>query len=101
MVVYTLAARDAQGGQGEIETVIDLWVAETNQAYAASGVIQRLNLVLASMVAYEEAGPDDRHGLLAGTVDLNRIRYPDDGHLDEVIDLMDLHAADIVTLVGA
>lgn len=100
MVVYTPAARDAQGGQGEIEAVIDLWVAETNQAYADSGVIQRLNLVLASMVDYEEAGPDARHGLLAATVDLYRLRRPDDGHLDEVIGLMDRYAADIVTLVG-
>ena len=98
MVVYTPAARDAQGGRKEIEALIDLWVAEVNQAYAESGVIQRVNLVLASMVDYEEARPSD--GQLAGNVDLHRIRRPNDGHLDEVIDLMDRYAADIVTLVG-
>ena len=102
MVVYTPAARDAQGGRREIEAVIELWVAETNQAYADSGVIQRLNLVLASMVDYEEAGPEEstRQGVLEITVDLHRLNNANDGHLDEVIDLMDRYAADIVTLVG-
>ncbi len=98
MVVYTPAARDAQGGREEIEARIDLWVAETNQAYADSGVIQRLNLVLATMVDYTEAEPE--RGLLAGTVDLGRLRNPNDGHLDEVLTSRDQYAADIVTLVG-
>ena len=98
LVVYTPAARDAEGGHDEIEALIDLYVAETNQAYANSGVIQRLNLVLASMVDYEEARPEG--GLLAGSVDLNRLVRPEDGYLDEIHDLRDRYAADIVTLVG-
>ena len=97
LVVYTPAARDAEGGHEEIEALIDLYVAETNQAYADSGVIQRLNLVLASMVDYEEARGGD---LFAGSVDLGRLVWPDDGHLDEVHGLRDRYAADVVTFVG-
>ena len=102
LVIYTPAARDAEGGLEQIEGLIDLYVAETNQAYAHSGVIQRLNLVLASMVDYEQAGPGlsgEGHPL-AGAADLNRLARPNDGHMDEVHDLRDRYAADIVTLVG-
>ena len=83
MVVYTPAARDAEGGRKAIEAVVDLYVAETNQAYADSGVIQRLNLVAVSMVDYEEATSGGSSGL-AGNTDRNRLQRPDDGHLDEV-----------------
>ena len=98
LVVYTPAARDAEGGREQIEAMIDLYVVETNQAFSDSGVIPRLNLVLASMVDYEEARPEG--SLLAGSVDLGRLVWPDDGHLDEVHDLRDRYAADIVTFVG-
>ena len=101
LVVYTPAARDAQGGRVEIDALIDLHVAEANQAYADSGVIQRLQLVGALMVDYEETKPDRGHaGGLAGNVDLYRLVQPNDGHLDEVHDLRDRYAADIVTFVG-
>ena len=38
MVVYTPAAKHREGGRAAIEALIDLFVAETNQAYANSGV---------------------------------------------------------------
>ena len=98
LVVYTPAARNAEGGREQIEALIDLYVAGTNQAFVDSGVILRVNLVLASMVDYEEARPEG--GLLAGSVDLNRLVRPEDGYLDEVHDLRDRYAADIVTFVG-
>ena len=98
LVVYTAAATDAVGGHEAIKARIDLWVTETNQAYADSGVIQRLNLVAALMVDYEEARPEG--GLLAGSVDLNRLVRREDGYLDEIHDLRDRYAADIVTFVG-
>ena len=98
LVVYTPAAMDAEGGREQIEARIDLFVAATNQMYADSGVIQRLNLVAALMVDYEEARPEG--GLLAGSVDLGRLVQPEDGYLDEIHDLRDRYASDIVTFVG-
>ena len=44
-VFHTPAAREAAGGAAAIAAVIDLMVAETNQAYAESGVHHRLRLV--------------------------------------------------------
>ena len=38
MVVYTPLAKHREGGRAAIEALIDLFVAETNQAYAISGV---------------------------------------------------------------
>ena len=42
-VFYTPAAQLGQGGTAEIETLIDLMIAESNVAYADSGVKQRLS----------------------------------------------------------
>ena len=101
LVVYTPAALEAQGGRAEIEALIDLHVAAANQAYADSGVIQRLYLAAALVVDYEETSPARGHpGGLAGNVDLNRLVKTNDGYLDEVHDLRDQHAADVVTLIG-
>ena len=55
-VVYTPAARRFAGGTAEIETEIDLRIAETNQAYLDGGVNQRLVLVAREEVEYTEAG---------------------------------------------
>ena len=89
-VVYTPAARAAAGGAAAIEAEIDLLIAETNEAYAASGVRQRLALVGRSEVPYAET-----HGRL----DLDRLTDPSDGHLDEVHALRDRAGADVVHLV--
>ena len=91
-VVYTPAAKDAAGGAAAIETAIDLMIAETNEAYAASGVHQRLALVGRSEVQYTET---------SGTRDLNRLTDPSDGHLDEAHDLRDRTGADLVHLIVA
>ena len=90
-VVYTPAAREAAGGTAGIEAEIDLWIAETNQAYAASGVYLRLALVERSEVAYTETGGQD----------VDRLRDPSDGHLDEVHALRDRVGADLVHLIVA
>ena len=55
-VVYTPAAREAAGGAAAIESVIDLLIAETNQAYAESGVRHRMALAARSEVPYKETG---------------------------------------------
>ena len=54
LVAYTRAARENAGGHADIQAVIDLWVAETNQAYADSGVEQSIHLVHAEEVGYVE-----------------------------------------------
>ena len=89
-VIYTPAAREAAGGAAAITAEIDLMIAETNQAYATSGVHQRLALVGRSEVPYTET---------SGFVDLDHLRDPDDGHLDEAHALRDRTGADLVHLI--
>ena len=91
-VVYTSAAAEAAGGTAAVEAAIDLMIAETNEAYAASGVRQRLALVGRSEVKYSES---------SGLVDLNRLADPEDGHLDEAHALRDRTGADLVHLIVA
>ena len=90
-IFHTPAARERAGGAAGIAAVIDLMVAETNQAYAASGVRQRLALVERSEVQYVESG-------IAGR-DLGRLANPADGHMDEVHALRDRAGADLVHLI--
>ena len=46
MVVYTPLAKHREGGRAAIEALIDLFVAETNQANTNSGVTHRIKLGL-------------------------------------------------------
>ena len=89
-VVYTPAAREAAGGVAEIEAVIDLMVAETNQAYSASDVRHRLALVGREEVPYTEVNDH---------VDLARLADPSDGHLDGAHALRDRTGADLVHMI--
>ncbi len=91
LVVYTPRARTAAGGPAEIEALIDLVVAETNQAFADSGVDARIRLVHREVVNYTENG-DLRE-------DLHRITNPNDGHMDDVHALRDTYGADLVHLI--
>ncbi len=91
LVVYTPAARDAEGGTAQIQALVDLWVAETNRAYADSGVVQRIALVGREEVDYVESGDT--------IADLGHLRHPRDGHMDEVHDIRDAYAADVVNLI--
>ena len=90
-VVYTPSARRTSGGTAEIEAVIDLMIAEANQAYEASGVSHRVALVSRSEVAYTEA--DDSF------LDFDRFEDPLDGHMDEVHPLRERVGADLVHLI--
>ena len=90
-VFYTPAARQAAGGTAEIEAAIDLMIAETNEVFAASAVTHRLALVARSEVPYIETGTLNR--------DLNRLRDPSDGYLDEVHTIRDRSGADLVHLL--
>ena len=93
-VFYTPAARDQAGGSAAIKTQIDLMAAETNTAYEASGVNQRINLVAAE----EVVGYRETHDL---TIDIARLRGASDGYMDEIHDIRDTVAADIVLLIVA
>ena len=90
-VVHTPAARAAAGGAAAVAAVIDLMVAETNQAFAESGVRHRLRLVARSEVRYRETNEP--------LVDIVRLADPSDGHLDEVHGLRDRVGADLVHLI--
>ena len=91
-VFHTPAARDfAGGGAAEIESLIDSMVAETNLAYAASGVNQRLSLVAVREVAHTEAD---------APTDQERLVDKSDGVLDGVHAIRDEVAADVVVLLG-
>ena len=90
-VVHTANARRAAGGAAEIAAVVDLMVAEANQAFEASGVDLRLALVETSEVAYAETGDS--------LVDLRRLAHPSDGYLDEAYALRDRVGADLVHLI--
>ena len=95
-VFYTPAARLAEGGTAAIEAVIDLMIAETNQAYAESGVLQRVVLAAREEVQYTEYNPS---GFGAGR-DLSRLAHPSDGYLDEVHAIRDRVGADLVHLIA-
>jgi|GEM_PF-3208389 len=58
LIVYTPKAKADHGGAEPIRALIDLLFAETNQAYAASGVRQRVNLAHVAQVNYVERGVD-------------------------------------------
>ena len=90
LVVYTPAAREEAGGTAAINAVIDLMVAETNQAYAESGVGHRVALAEKSEVSYTEVGPSR---------DIDRLADPSDGYMDEVHTLRDRVGADLVHLI--
>lgn len=93
LVVYTPAAAAAAG---DIVSLIDLGVAETNTSYLNSdvsvdGVPLELELAYTSEVAYVESGSigSDREALM----------NPSDGSMDEVHDLRDEYLADAVLLL--
>ena len=91
-VFYTPAARENAGGTDVTATLIDLMVAETNAAYQASRANQRIKLVaVEEVVGYTESNDL--------SIDLVRLRSPSDGHMDEVHDIRDAVAADIVLLI--
>ncbi len=91
MVLYTPAARAAEGGTAQIEALVNQAVAETNQAYQNSGVAPRLNLVYTGEVAYTESGSSE--------TDLERLQGTSDGYMDDIHALRDTYNADVVNLI--
>lgn len=92
LVVYTPAAREALGGVLAVGPEMDLWVAETNQAYRDSGVDQQIFLTRAVEVDYVESG--------RSLLDLDRLTDPEDGYMDIVHELREKTGSDLVHLVA-
>ncbi len=90
LVLYTPAARQAEGGTTQMQSYVQLGVAETNQGYVNSGIIQRIRLVEAREVSYTEGS--------SISVDLARLQNPTDGFLDDVGTIRNADAADLVSL---
>ena len=91
-VFYTPAAKILMGGRAGIEALIDLYVAQTNQAYANSGAFQRIRLVSREEVEYVESATSDNLGNFAGE---------SDGYMDHIHELRDIFAADLAHLLFA
>ncbi len=90
MVVYTPAARATIGGVSQMETEIQLGVAQINLAFANSGISTRMRLVHMAEVDYVESGDN-------GAI-LDQLKAPTDGILDEVHAMRNAYGADLVSL---
>ena len=95
LVVWTPAAEEAAGGEAQVLSWIDLSIAYTNDAFERSGAFVQLNLVGAEWVDYLEVTADHH------MTNLNRLRDPDDGHLDGIHDRRNALGADLVYLLTA
>ena len=92
MVVYTPSARAEAGGTAGIASAVNLAVANSNTAYANSGVTQRLRLVYSGEIAYTE-NPFDMQ------LDLRNLTGTSDGFMDGVHALRNTYRADFVALL--
>jgi peptidyl-Asp metalloendopeptidase len=85
MVLYTPAARRAALGTTQMEQLVRIGIAETNQAYGNSGVNQRVRLVYSGEMDYVESG--------SSSTDLNNLRTN-----TEIRTLRNTYGADLVSL---
>lgn len=88
MVHYTSAAANASG---DINGIIDLAVAETNQGYTNSGVLIDVILAHKGQVTYTESGNF--------STDLSRYRGTSDGFMDSIHTTRNSVAADVGLLI--
>ena len=87
LVFWTPAARRAVYGLAAMQANVDLKVAIANEAYVDSGVAQRVRLVGATEVDYEDAKADD----------IDRLVDPAGGFLSEIHEIRNSYAADLVS----
>ncbi|MYK47158.1 MAG: hypothetical protein F4029_13130 [Gammaproteobacteria bacterium] len=92
LVVFTPAVTESQGGLLAAISTVEMFVAETNQAYEASAVDQEIFLTRAMEVDYIESGDS--------IVDLYRLANPGDGHMDIVHELREKTGSDLVHLIS-
>ena len=90
LMLYTAAAANHAGGQAGITNRINLSMSETNTSYANSGMPQRVRLVHAAPVNYNEGSNF--------SISLNDLRSGV-GALSGVAALRDAHGADLVAMI--
>lgn len=91
LIVYTPQARMDAGGTEAIKALIYLGVDEGQIVYSDSLIDVSLRVVHFAETNYTEAGT---------TLDLPRLAFSTDGHMDEVHTLRNTYQADIVSLWG-
>ena len=91
LVLYTPAVTEELGGVFPVEAMVDLFVAETNQAYTDSGVDQQVFLTRAVEVDYDEV-PNS-------TLTLYQLANPSDGNMDIAHELREKTGSDLVHLI--
>ncbi|MCB0186914.1 MAG: hypothetical protein KDE31_21755, partial [Caldilineaceae bacterium] len=91
LVAYTPAARQYVGSAAAVAMEVELAVGLTNQAYANSGINQRLQLVGLVEVAYTETTNMN--------TDLDRLTNKRDGYMDAIHTKRDEVGADLVALL--
>ncbi len=95
MVVYTDDARVGAGGILNMEILINLAVAETNQGYLRSNINHRFNLVHTEEVSYNEF---NGVASMDWVTTINNLTNAD-GIIDNVLTLRNTYAADLVVLI--
>ena len=93
LVLWTPKVREIGGGEAQTRVGVDAAIAWANDAYERSGAEVRLNLVGAEEVDYVESGNS--------SVDLNRLKNPSDGFMDEAHERRDALGADLVSFFTA
>ena len=88
MVVYTSRAKEEAGN---IDALIELNINKTSRIYENSGIQTRIRLVHTHFTAYRESS--------SMLLSLLRLRLDGDALMDEVHDLRDQYAADLVMLL--
>ena len=97
LVVWTPQREDEAGGVDAVRAEIELGIAYTNDAFERSGAFVSLNLVGAEPAPdYEEPEVDDASDHTR--INLDRLKNPDDGHMDAVHLRRDVLGADLVSL---
>lgn len=92
LVVYSTQSKNSAGGTNGMNSLINLAVTETNQAYSTSTVNQRIRLVhTAEMIGYTE--PSSFSSILT------HLQSKNDGRMDEVHVLRDQYGADVVAMI--
>jgi uncharacterized delta-60 repeat protein len=88
---YTPAAEAGAGGSSGMRALLQLALWETNDAFQRSEAALQIRSVCQLRVDYAESGQV--------SLDLDRLVRPDDGWIDELHELRNHHAADLVCLV--
>lgn len=93
LLLYTANARLGAGGTANIESQLNLAIADANLAYASSGITMRIRAAAMIEVVYTESN--------SLSTDLGRLANASDGHIDNAHTLRNEYSADMVQLITA